>query len=472
MNKRRCFYPLIAFLAFNWPLESAMAHGYVSSPPSRAWVCKKGGNTGCGPVQWEPQSLEGFSGFPAAGPADGRIASAGLTQFYPLDEQTSSRWTRTPIQSGSQPFTWNFTANHVTRNWRYYITRDGWNPNLPLSRASFEATPFCTVDGNQQRPPMTVVHDCNVPARTGYQVILAVWEVGDTPMSFYNVIDVLFKGDNPPPPAPTWEVKGTIHPSTDLAPGDSVQTRVFDGQGERADLQTRLDIGSEEDGKAPNWSYHLAERINAEQTLLKAGQLGDDGNITPIVGANPIFARDDSGISAVEVQINKAPPPSPGEILVEGVKPSYPIRQGVATIDYTLTAKGNLDISSTLYDSAGVIRAYATLSLNDASQAQSLTVSPAKAGVHSLVIKAVVKPTGAILQKTFTLRLGAKTYDFVFPKGIKRYQPGARVLQPRDGLVYECRPWPNSGYCVQWNPNATQFEPGFGSHWPEAWNLR
>jgi len=474
MNARHSCLPLMTLMALNLPLESVSAHGYVSNPPARGWLCKQGGNTGCGPVQWEPQSLEGFSGFPGTGPADGRIASAGLTQFRELNEQTSSRWSRTPIQAGPLAFTWNFTANHVTRNWRYYITRDGWNPNLPLSRSSFESAPFCTANGNQQRPPMTLVHDCHVPARTGYQVILAVWEVGDTPMSFYNVIDVLFKGGDPPPPAPTWEVKGTIHPTTDLASGDSVRTRVFDGQGERADLQTRLDISSEEEGKALNWSYHLAERINVEQVLLKAGQLGADGTITPVYGANGVHARSDSGISAVEVQIDKAPPPSLGEILVEGVKPRYPISQGAATIDYTLTAKGDLDITSTVFDAGGVIRAYATLSLNEATQVQSLKVRPARPGVYSLVVKAVVKPTGDILQKTFTLRLGAeaKRYDFVFPKGLKRYQAGTRVLQPRDGLIYECRPWPNTGYCVQWSPTATQFEPGFGSHWPEAWIQR
>jgi hypothetical protein len=92
--------------------------------------------------------------------SSGRIASAGLTPFAELDEQTSSRWTRTTITAGHQEFTWNFTANHATRHWRYYITRGGWNPNQPLSRAAFEATPFCTEEGGQQRPPMTTVHGC------------------------------------------------------------------------------------------------------------------------------------------------------------------------------------------------------------------------------------------------------------------------------------------------------------------------
>ncbi len=38
--------------------SSALAHGYVESPPSRAYQCHLGKNTDCGSVQWEPQSVE------------------------------------------------------------------------------------------------------------------------------------------------------------------------------------------------------------------------------------------------------------------------------------------------------------------------------------------------------------------------------------------------------------------------------
>ena len=56
------------------------AHGYVSEPPGRSYLCKLGDNTGCGAVQWEPQSVEGPDGsprFPVGGPEDGTIAAAG-----------------------------------------------------------------------------------------------------------------------------------------------------------------------------------------------------------------------------------------------------------------------------------------------------------------------------------------------------------------------------------------------------------
>ena len=63
---------------------------------------------------------------------------------------------------------------------------------------------------------------------------------------------------------------------------------------------------------------------------------------------------------------------------------------------------------------------------------------------------------------------GAPAYDYKFPDQLKLYQAGTRVLAT-DGNVYECKPFPNSGYCTQWAPTATSYEPGTGSHWQDAW---
>lgn len=172
----------------------AGAHGYVNTPKSRSYACSTAValNTGCGAIQWEPQSLEAPSGWPASGPPDQHIASANHSEFGELDEQTKARWKKFKMTAGTHSFKWSFTAAHRTRNWRYYITKQGWNPAAKLTRASFETEPFCVVDGLMQQPPMEVTHKCKVPSRTGYQIVLAVWEIGDTPNSFYNVIDLNF----------------------------------------------------------------------------------------------------------------------------------------------------------------------------------------------------------------------------------------------------------------------------------------
>ncbi len=458
-------------LALGLPL-SAYPHGYVSSPESRSLLCKQGGNSNCGAIQYEPQSLEAPSGYPAAGPADGRIASAGLAQFAELDEQTATRWTKRPMKAGLQGFSWSFTANHATRNWRYYITRADWNPNVKLSRASFESTPFCQVDGGGRQPPSTVTHSCNVPARSGYQIVLAVWEVADTSNSFYNLLDLQFDGT---PPTYSWSAKGTIYPSVDLAVGDRASTRVFDAKGERTEFATKLTIGSAGDGAKTTWPYLLASRVNAEQSLLKAGQKAADGSINPAYGQNEVFVRNDSGLERVEIQIDKAPPPA-NDVLVSGLASEYVIgSDGNVALAVNVTAVGQLDVNATVFDAGGVAKASANAALNNSGQTLALPLSKPAAGAYQLVVKGTPRTGGAVVQKTYAFTLksaGGTSYDYVFPAGIGSYKAGTRVLQSKNGKVYECRPAPYSGWCNIWTSSANAYEPGVGAAWADAWIAR
>lgn len=184
----------------------AQAHGYISAPYSRALACKMGLNTNCGTIVFEPQSLEAPKGYPQAGPADGRIASAGGA-FPQLDEQTFGRWYKNEISPGPLRIDWTYTAPHRTSQWRYYITKQSWDPSGPLERSDFEL--FATVAHDGSAASNNKVHTVNVPAsRSGYHVILAVWDVADTVNAFYNVIDVNITGtgepaDSQPPTVPT-----------------------------------------------------------------------------------------------------------------------------------------------------------------------------------------------------------------------------------------------------------------------------
>jgi len=195
--------------------KSVSAHGYVDDPASRAIQCKNGLNTNCGPIIYEPQSLEGLKGFPQAGPADGKIASAGLAAFSALDQQSATRWNKVNMTSGTNTFTWKFTARHATTSYRYFITKPDWNPNAPLTRAQLDLTPFCTINGNGQQPPATLSHTCNVPSRTGYHIILAVWDIADTQNAWYIAIDAQFGApDNVAPTTPSNLTAGTVGTTT------------------------------------------------------------------------------------------------------------------------------------------------------------------------------------------------------------------------------------------------------------------
>src|ERR1041384_1347582 len=144
-------------------------HGYTDPPVSRQKLCQNGTVTNCGDIQWEPQSVEGPKGFPAGGPADGQICNGGVSRFR------------------------QFTAMHATTDFKYYVTKPGWNQNHNLARSDLNLTPFLTVPYNGQRPPSTLSHSGTLPSGlSGRHVILAVWTIADTGNAFYACSDVTF----------------------------------------------------------------------------------------------------------------------------------------------------------------------------------------------------------------------------------------------------------------------------------------
>ncbi|MEX6377629.1 MULTISPECIES: lytic polysaccharide monooxygenase [Providencia] len=172
--------------------DTTSRHGYIDNPPSRAYLCSSMGNNlnkMCGAVQYEPQSVEGAKGFPDSGPRDGEIASGGNANFSTLNEQTAQRWHKVDIRSGRYIFSWSLTAPHRTTSWQFFITKPDWQQNKPLTRADFDLKPFCEQYDNGNIPINRVKIDCNIPERTGYQVILGVWTIADTSNAFYQVID-------------------------------------------------------------------------------------------------------------------------------------------------------------------------------------------------------------------------------------------------------------------------------------------
>ncbi|AYA39130.1 lytic polysaccharide monooxygenase [Xenorhabdus nematophila] len=175
--------------------ESNSHHGYIDSPPSRALLCSTriSLNKNCGPIMYEPQSVEGPKGFPQGGPPDGKIASAGISQFNQLNEQGANRWHHVTINKGINDFKWTLTARHSTTSWQFFITKPDWDPNKPLTRAQFDLNPFCEHFDNGKQPAQNVSLTCNVPERSGYHVILGVWTISDTNNAFYQVIDVDIK---------------------------------------------------------------------------------------------------------------------------------------------------------------------------------------------------------------------------------------------------------------------------------------
>ena len=326
------------------------AHGYVSMPEGRSYACKTGLNVECGAVQWEPQSVEGPDGdprFPIGGPADGTIAAAGSPAWAELNAQSPSRWYKHDFASGYQTFEWTFTANHVSRDWRYFITKADWNPAEMLTRGQFDLEPFCAYDGAMVRPPMVIQHNCYVPEREGYHVVLAVWDVGDTAASFYNMIDLNFAGENPVSPEPEVDPiaeVGLISGAIALNTGDTISTIIYDQYGELPELSVSYEATGSVSGSVA--SFELAKLIN-ETGIYYAGQRNGEV-ISAVTGANTIYAK--APIVNVETRVEFAPEPEAEFAADVTGLPSLIEFEGMLDIPFIVSVTANATVSATLYD--------------------------------------------------------------------------------------------------------------------------
>ncbi len=201
MRKRTKLYAAAVGLATTGALMlssgGASGHGYTDLPVSRAEALpeRRGHQLRRHPVG--AAERRGPEGLPSAGPADGKLCSAGNASFAPLDAPrtpSGGAWPTTRVTGGQDyTFRWQFTAMHATTDFKYYVTKPGWNQNHNLSRSDLNLTPFLTVPYNGQRPPQTLSHSGRLPTGlSGHHVILAVWTVHDTGNAFYACSDVTF----------------------------------------------------------------------------------------------------------------------------------------------------------------------------------------------------------------------------------------------------------------------------------------
>ncbi|RQT98789.1 N-acetylglucosamine-binding protein GbpA [Burkholderia cepacia] len=443
--------PLVACASMFFA-QHAFAHGYLSDPPSRNLMCssKQGPaqNFNCGSVTWEPQSVEGKQGFPQAGAPDGQIASGGVVQFSELNEQSVDRWKTNDIKPGAQQFKWTFTAPHVTKNFKYYLTKQGWNPNLPLTRDQFDLTPFCTVDGGMQKADAIGPHNCTIPSdRTGHHVMLSTWHVGDTAGMFYNVADLNIKADGGPtdPGKPSWSSVGTIAPTVDLKAGDKVMNRVFKSGGEVPSMKTTVTIGTAEQGERNMWPMLLAKEINRVQSAGLLAGIERDGRIEPGLGANSVFAKSGSGIVRTETTVEKKPESGIDEGFSVTSNPEFRIENGKATAKFFLKFNHAKDTSVTMkvYDAANSLVGSKSATMRMQGDL-SVDIANAKAGTHTAVATSQIEG-GTLKQETVTFKLTGGTgggegaqCQAAWKQGTA-YTGGAKVQH--NGRTYEARWW-------------------------------
>jgi len=205
--------------------QNPLYHGRVISPATRGAIAVEVGLL----ANWQVNEMEGGKNFPAltAGvfpapfdsdnpsvvpPADGVILSGGKTDGRVCvnftDEEMGKAlnrpftWPMINVDSG-QVFsvTWQYTAPHITRGYRWLITKDGWDPEQRITRAQLEAQPFAE-DFYPEVPHYNhtnelkakVNHEVALPgSKKGHHVIVLMWIVANTGNAFYQAFDVNFK---------------------------------------------------------------------------------------------------------------------------------------------------------------------------------------------------------------------------------------------------------------------------------------
>ncbi|EPN38000.1 lytic polysaccharide monooxygenase auxiliary activity family 9 protein [Pseudomonas syringae] len=226
-------------------------HGMVTTPPSRGSYAIEKGLL----LEWEVVAMEGGKNFPdlKAGlahdfpgvdepvhldpvthddpPADGLILSGGqsdkricvnFTDDEIIQEITKNgkgeaeKWPRLSVTRGTE-FTveWQYHAVHVTRGYRWFITKDGWDETTRIARADFEGknyvgdnhftlgahdglmwsdicylSPF---DKHRDALQPKKITSATLPDdKYGHHVILLVWIIAETDKAFYQAFDVDF----------------------------------------------------------------------------------------------------------------------------------------------------------------------------------------------------------------------------------------------------------------------------------------
>ncbi|CAL7950250.1 unnamed protein product [Xylocopa violacea] len=161
-------------------------HGYVFYPLSRAKLCQLRVNKNCGLIIYEPQSVEGFKGFPYSkfSPPDGKIASGNKAEFMELDEYGVDRWTRVKFPE-------------VNCHNRTHLSFNLTCPAEPLSRHHLDLNPICTIKFHGEFPRSQQTMSCPISlekyrqlGKLKYLLMLSVWNIYDTSNAFYQVIDL------------------------------------------------------------------------------------------------------------------------------------------------------------------------------------------------------------------------------------------------------------------------------------------
>ena len=208
---------LMVFIPPVWAPQ-VLAHGAMENPASRTTTCRFDADAMENPMceqAWatEPQALYDWMEVNLASVAgahqqqipDGTLCGAGRDKYRAFN--VPGEWPATALQPGSDglyPVTFHATAPHAAQYFRFYLTREGFDPTQDtLSWGDLELvydSQQIAVEALVASPHYTF--GIPLPDREGRAILYLVWQRSDSPEAFYGCSDVLL-GASSTPPAPT-----------------------------------------------------------------------------------------------------------------------------------------------------------------------------------------------------------------------------------------------------------------------------
>ena len=269
-------------------IEKAYGHGSMETPLSRIYNCflenpENPNSDACKAAVAEggTQGLYDWNGVNQANAndmhrdiiPDGKLCGGGKDLFKGMDLARND-WPSTmiaPDQNGNFEFVFHATAPHSTDYFRFYVTKDDYDPLTPLAWSDLEEPPFCTINEvtlENGRYRM----NCPLPQnKVGKHIIYNIWQRDDSTEAFYTCIDVEFTGGSPV----VWRSIGQVRAQQDLSVGDSVTFRLFDSvTGSDVDIITLVLQNGQ--SAADQWPFYLAEHVNVTSSLVKIGVLDSE----------------------------------------------------------------------------------------------------------------------------------------------------------------------------------------------------
>jgi predicted carbohydrate-binding protein with CBM5 and CBM33 domain len=184
----------------------ATGHGAPVRPLSRTEACGTEGDDAGTPAcraalaatgrseldDWDNLRVANVAGRDREVIPDGKLCSGGIDEYRGLDLARRD-WPTTTLRPGTTyRFAYRTTIPHQG-TFRYFVTRDGYDPETPLTWSDLETKPFLTVTDPPIRDGAYVMTGTLPDDKRGRHLIYTVWQNSDTPDTYYSCSDVVFR---------------------------------------------------------------------------------------------------------------------------------------------------------------------------------------------------------------------------------------------------------------------------------------